>query len=290
MGRTRSGTERDSALGKYLAEIRRLPMLEREEERELGARARSGDESAVSRLVEANLRFVVKIAKEYRDRGVPLDDLINEGNLGLMDAARRFDPDRGTKFTNWAVWSIRKAILAALCEQGSVVRLPASQIARMREVRGAKRELRETLGREPSTEEMAARLPDNLAGLDPIHLHGLRITSLDEPVTDDTTLAYEETLADTSRPSIEAQMVECEMIDRALDSFGQLEESQRTVIAHRLGLDGRPPLTLTELGRHVGMTHEGVRKVECRATARLRKLFRRNVYGPPSDRPLARTA
>lgn len=285
-----------STLGRYFREIRRYPLLSREEETELGRQAQGGSREAVDRLVESNLRFVVKIAKEYRHRGVPFEDLVSEGNLGLIEAARRYDPGRGTKFSNWAVWSIRKAILMALTEQMSVVRLPASQVSRMQEVRGAERSLRGTLGRDPEAEELAERLPKKLAALDPIHRHGLRFSSLDERVAEDSDLTLDEALEDQGRPSVEHRLLEIEAIATARESYEELDGPLKTVIAHRLGLDGNAPLTLSDLGRRIGMTHEGVRKIECRAKDRLRKLYRRKVYAEPrrpatpTRHPLPRTA
>jgi RNA polymerase primary sigma factor len=229
-------------------------------------------------LVESNLRFVVKIAKEYRNRGLSFEDLVSEGNLGLIEAAKRFDPDRKTRFTNWAVWSIRKAIRAALCEQACVVRLPASQILRMREVRGTERALRASLGREPTRDELEEQLPKNLAGLDPIHRHGLRVSSLDEPIGEGSGLSVENAIEAAPGRSVEGQMLQLEAIENARATVDELDDQLRTVLSFRLGLDGLPPLTLTELGRRIGLTHEGVRKIECRAKERLRHLYRRRLY------------
>ncbi|MCP3978285.1 MAG: RNA polymerase sigma factor RpoD/SigA [bacterium] len=270
----------------YFTDIRRMPMLTREQEAQLGRRAQSGDRRALNELVESNLRFVVKVATEYTDFGLPLEDLINEGNLGLMEAAERFDPERGVKFISWAVWWIRKAIRNALNEQPRVVRLPLSQLKRMRVVRETERGLKEDLGREPTNDEIAAQLPKKMAKIEPIHRHDVRVTSLDEPVAGEFQETYAETLQDTACSSIEDDLVEQETRDNVDDLCNRLDRREREVISARFGLDGEKPRTLREIGQQIGLSREGVRLIELQAIKQLRRNFIATTYETPRLRVL----
>lgn len=268
------GTTRNArtVLDRYFADIRAYPVLTSEEETRLARAAREGKGEAFDRLVRSNLRFVVKIAGEYRNLGLPLEDLVNEGNLGLIEAARRFDPERGIRFAGWAIWRIRKSICMALSSQAHVVRLPASQLKRIREVRTTEKTLQNSLRREPTLAEISARLPKNLAAVDPIHLHGLRVSSIDARDAEaGTKLA--DSLTDPSSASAEQRMIAREDTANVCEFYLELDQQQQTVIAHRFGLHGGRPLTLQETGRSMGRSHEGVRKIEIQAKQRLRRLF-----------------
>ena len=262
-----------STLSRYLSDIREIAILSQEEEAALGREIQVGDDGALEQLVESNLRFVVSIAGEYRNLGLPFDDLINEGNLGLIEAAHRFDPDRGAKFISWAVWWIRRAIRTALSDQTFVVRLPVSQFKRMREVKATERDLTRDLGRPPTREEMAAKLPRKLAQVDPIHRHGIRISSLDYTAPDEQRDTLADTLPDHKLVSIESRMLCDEQTENINELYEKLPDQLRTVIAWRFGLDGEQPQTLSEIGRRIGRSREGVRLIEGKAIDKLRKLF-----------------
>ena len=262
-----------STLSRYLSDIREIAILSQEEEAALGREIQAGDEGALEHLVESNLRFVVSIAGEYRNLGLPFDDLINEGNLGLIEAAHRFDPDRGAKFISWAVWWIRRAIRTALSDQTFVVRLPVSQFKRMREVKATERDLTRDLGRPPTRDEMAAKLPRKLAQVDPIHRHGIRISSLDYTAPDEQRDTLADTLPDHKLVSIESRMLCDEQTENINELYEKLPDQLRTVIAWRFGLDGEQPQTLSEIGRRIGRSREGVRLIEGKAIDKLRKLF-----------------
>ena len=265
-----------STLSRYLSDIRGIAILSQEEEAELGRKIAAGKEGALERLVEANLRFVVSVAGEYRNLGLPFDDLINEGNLGLIEAAHRFDPDRGAKFISWAVWWIRRAIRTALSDQTFVVRLPVSQFKRMREVKATEKDLTRDLGRPPTREEMSAKLPRKLAQVDPIHRHGIRISSLDYTAPDEQRDTLAETLPDRKQVSVENQLLEDEQNESITELYEKLPDQLRTVIAWRFGLDGEQPQTLSEIGRRIGRSREGVRLIEGKAIEKLRRLFDAN--------------
>jgi RNA polymerase primary sigma factor len=267
-----TGGER-SLLARYFSDIRKIPILTQEQEAELGRRIQAGDEDALERLVEANLKFVVSIANEYRNLGLPYEDAINEGNVGLIEAARRFDPERGAKFISWAVWWIRRAIRSALSDQSFSVRLPVSQFRRMQEVKDTERDLVKELGRVPTHEELSAKLPRKLAQVDPIHRHGIRISSLDYTPPEEPSGNFADSLEDDQQVSVERQLLDDEQASNINALYEKLPDQQRTVIACRFGIDGERPQTLSEIGRRIGRSREGVRLIEGKAIERLRRLF-----------------
>jgi RNA polymerase primary sigma factor len=278
-----------STLTRYFAEIRELPLLTPEEEISLAGGSRFGRDESLQRLVEGNLRFVAKVAAEYRHLGMPLEDLVNEGNLGLLEAARRFDPERGTRFITYAIWWIRKSILKALAEQTSLVRLPHYQIRSAREIREAESALMRDLGRRPDREEISRRLDRSIDRVErTMRTIGQEVRSLDEPAhrTDDRPLS--EAIADEALETPEEELIRRESRVWVEWAVGRLNEQERRVIAFRFGLEGSPPLTLQETGERIGVCRERVRQIETQAKQRLRRLLdakRRPTTGPMPDRP-----
>ena len=163
-----STKERSSVLSRYFTEIREYPLLSKEEEQKLARCVKAGDKDALNELIESNLSFVVKVASEYRNLGLPFEDLLNEGNLGLIEAAHRYDAGKGTKFITYAIWWIRKSILKALSERSSLVRVPSYQMKKVREIRETERSLSRTLGRKPDRAEVSAELERSLAKVDQV--------------------------------------------------------------------------------------------------------------------------
>ena len=264
-------TEEQTALDQYLKEVSRHKLLTAQEEIELGRRARLGDEDAVQRLVRSNLRFVISVAKKYQNRGVTLIDLIQEGNVGLVTAARKFDPEQGVKFISYAVWWIRQAILSALANQGRAVRVPlnrASDLARIfRERERPKQELR----RDPSTEELAeaAKLtPEIVESLQTLNAAEIR---LDAPIgdSDDSQLVERFIVEEAYEPelAVEERLL-AEQIERALDT---LTPRDARVLRLYFGLEGGHEHTLEEIGNMLGVTRERVRQLRDRALRRLRE-------------------
>jgi len=177
--------QKDSILSLYFAEIRDYQMLTKEEEQSLARDIQAGSHEALNELVESNLSFVAKVASEYRYLGLPFEDLLNEGNTGLIQAAQRFDPTKDNKFISYAIWWIRKAILKALSEKAHVVRMPYSQIKKFKEIRKAEKELQTTLGRKPNREEISLHLDRPVSKIDKVLQHGVQHSSLDAPVGED---------------------------------------------------------------------------------------------------------
>ncbi len=267
--RDRSST----VLSRYFAEIRDFPLLTKEEEQQLARDLQKGRKEAVNELVESNLSFVAKVASEYRSLGLPLEDLLNEGNVGLIEAARRFDASKDTKFISYAIWWIRKSILKALSEQSHVVRLPYSQLKKVKEIRAAEKQLGKDLGRKPTREEISEHLQKSLEKIDKVLQYGVHETSLDEPHGEDQENPLYECLEDTSKVDPEATMLDDEMTTGVCEAYECLPEQQKTVITFRFGLGGEPALTLQQTGERMGLSRERVRQIECQAKERIRRAY-----------------
>jgi RNA polymerase primary sigma factor len=270
----RDGDEETDALRAYLRSIAKLPRLTAEEERELGAKIKQGDEAALRRLVEGNLRFVVSYVKRYRGLGVPFLDLIHEGNLGLMEAARRFEPDRNVKFITYAVWWVRQAVTHALSGQIRAFALPqklSSIAARFgREVA----EMTEQLQRSPTNREIAEELDISENEVEALVRIGDRDVSLSDPVTKDGDDAPElgDLLEQASEPPAEETLIHRRLHARVRHALSELDEREREVLQLRFGLDrDGDPRTLQEVGERLGLTRERIRQIESRAKDKLRR-------------------
>ncbi len=270
---TRTITVRDSqSLDKYLNEIAKKDLLTPEEEVELARRIKMGDMEAYRKLIEANLRFVVSVAKQYVGQGLPLEDLINEGNIGLMRAAERFDETKGFKFISYAVWWIRQAIMQALTEYSRIVRLPLNKVSALNKINQAYIQLGQELGRDPTPEEVA-----ELTGLSPedvekiLDLSGKQ-SSLDAPIQEGEDNTLKDLVADQDQPPIDGKLVREESLRRELQALLQsLEEKERKVLIWYFGLNGGYPLPLEEIGERLGLTRERVRQLKDRALEKLRR-------------------
>lgn len=264
-------SEERSALDQYLREVSRHELLTPQQEIELGHRAQAGDEEAVQALVRANLRFVISVAKKYQNRGVSLIDLIQEGNVGLVTAARKFDPDQGVKFISYAVWWIRQAILSSLANQGRAVRVPLNRASDLARIFRERERLKQELGREPTTEELAAAAkltPETLESLQTLNAAEIR---LDSPIgdSDDSQLVERFILEEAAEPeaTVEERLM-AEQIERALDT---LTPRDARVLRLYFGLEGGREHTLEEIGNMLGVTRERVRQLRDRALKRLRE-------------------
>jgi len=276
---------KSTVLSQYFAEIRDFPLLTKDEERQLARDIREGKQDALNELVESNLSFVAKVASEYRSMGLPFEDLLNEGNVGLIEAAHRFDASKDTKFISYAIWWIRKSILKALAEQCHVVRLPYSQMKKMKEIRRAEKALRRELGRKPDREEISQHLCKSVTKIDRVLQNTAHQLSLDEPVSDENETPLTDCLVDRKERTPEERMLEHEMTMGVGDAFRQLNGQQRTVIEYRFGLNGQPCLTLQETGEQMGLSRERVRQIECQAKARIHRMMcKRNRFQPPPVR------
>jgi RNA polymerase primary sigma factor len=267
----RAPQEEQTALDQYLRDVSRHGLITPEEEIELGHRARRGDEDAVQKLVRANLRFVISVAKKYQNRGVSLIDLIQEGNVGLVTAARKFDPTQGVKFISYAVWWIRQAILSSLANQGRAVRVPLNRASDLARIFRERERLKQELRREPSLEELAeaAKLtPEVVEHLQTLNAAEIR---LDAPIgdTDDSQLVERFIVDEAAEPelAVEERML-AEQIEQALDA---LTPRDARVLRLYFGLEGDREHTLEEIGNMLGVTRERVRQLRDRALKRLRE-------------------
>lgn len=261
----------EESLSRYLAEISAFPLIDRETEVCLARRIRAGDDEAFHELVRANLRFVVAVAKRYRNQGLPLADLINEGNLGLLRAARRFDETRGIKFISYAVWWIRQAVSQAIAEQGRVVRVPPSRSAELKRIGRRTAQLSQEIGREPTAREIAADLGLDEADLAAALLVDRQAASLDAPVLGGEGVRLLDTLVDTASLAPDDQAHE-ETVKAVLrGAMSQLSEREARVLRLYYGVDEPEPLTLEAIGALLGITRERVRQIRDMALLRLRQ-------------------
>ena len=268
-------TNRESvSLDKYLHEIGKVDLLTAEEEVNLARRLKEGDEDALQQMVKANLRFVVSVAKQYQNQGLSLPDLINEGNLGLIKAAKRFDETRGFKFISYAVWWIRQSILQALAEQSRIVKLPLNKIGSINKVHRAFTELEQIFEREPSIEELAEVLEIAPSDIKEALRSSGRHISMDAPLAqDEDTNLYDVLLSNDSLPPDRGFLKDSlrKEIERTLMT---LPPREATIIRLYYGLDGKHPYTLEEIGEEVDLTRERVRQIKEKAIKRFKQATR----------------
>jgi len=269
--------ERSSAVSKYLSDIGEFPILSKEEEHKLAASIKSKSKAhALNELVESNLSFVVKIASEYRHLGLPFEDLLNEGNIGLIEAAHHFDHNRGTKFITYAIWWIRKSILRALSQHSNLVRIPNYQMKKVRNVRATERALAKELGRKPDREEISKQLQSTIAKIDEILQIKLRELSLDDKIGREKDTPISDYLVDQGSVNPEEELLREESESLIRLALKDLNDQEQTVIINRFGLEGGKTFTLKEIGERLGISRERVRQIEFQAKNRLRKLISRN--------------
>ena len=267
---TKSITNRESeALEKYLQEIGKEELISIEEEVELAARIRNGDQKALERLTKANLRFVVSVAKQYQNQGLSLPDLINEGNLGLIKAAEKFDETRGFKFISYAVWWIRQAILQAIAEQSRIVRLPLNQVGSVNKINKLLSRFEQENERRPSVEEISERidLPEDKID-EAINISGKHV-SVDAPFTDSDENSLLDVLVNDDAPSADKQLFVESLrleINKALEG---LNDRERSIIEAFFGIN-QPEMTLEEIGSKFNLTRERVRQIKEKAIRHLR--------------------
>ncbi len=255
-------------LRKYLEEIARFPLFGEAEEKALGERIQQGDQEALRRMIESNLRFVVSYVKRYQGMGLGLLDLIHEGNLGLIEAARRFDPKRNVKFISYAVWWIRQAVIHALTQSQRIAHVPqklSDQILAMKRKAAA---LKSELGHEPTREEIAAHMGLTVQDVEDLEMLIEKDVSLSDSFNDDD-MKMEEKLSDELTPSVEYQIIKSSIETQLRDLLGELEEKEALVLKWRFGLDDDQPLTLQEIGDRLHLTRERIRQIEQKAMRKL---------------------
>jgi RNA polymerase primary sigma factor len=268
----------------YLREIGQVKLLTREEETALAKKIQKGDDAAREQMIKANLRLVVKIARDYEGLGLPLLDLINEGNIGLMKGVERFDPRKGAKLSTYSSWWIKQSIRRALANQGKTIRLPDHVVDKVAHIHRAETKLRETLGREPTEEELADELGTNARRLKMYRQASKAPVSLDAPLGDDENDRVSEVVADPNAVAPFERLIR--ETDTALvrEVFGCLSERERSILTMRFGLGDKEPKTLEEIGSHFGVTRERIRQIQEGALKTLRvKMEKRDMK--PLDEP-----
>lgn len=269
----KNGSDRYSVTGDslhaYLKKIEKIPLLTREEEVDLATQAQSGDQEALDRLIRSNLRYVVSVARKYIGCGLSLADLINEGNIGLIQAAKRFDPTRGVKFITYAVWWIRQAIMHALAEQGGTVRLPLKQMGTLHKIAESYRQYIHRTGVEPSSTELGKELdlpPEEVETILRVYRSYL---SLDAPISNDGDVSHLDLLQSNSLPSVEETYIKSTLTEEINELLGQIPGREQQILRLRFGFDDEPK-TLEEIGKMLGLSRERVRQIEKRAKDLLR--------------------
>ena len=275
---TKQVTNRETAsLDKYLQEIGKVELISAEEEVELAQRIKQGDKIALEKLTKANLRFVVSVAKQYQNQGLSLPDLINEGNLGLIKAAQRFDETRGFKFISYAVWWIRQSILQALAEQSRIVRLPLNKIGSINKINKTYAKLEQEFEREPNAEEIAEVLEITEAEVKESMKNAGRHISMDAPLVQDEDNTMYDVLKSEEAPTPETELLYESLrkeIDRAISTLTQREQD---VVRMYFGLSGSHPMTLEEIGEKFDLTRERVRQIKEKAIRRLTHTSRSKI-------------
>jgi RNA polymerase primary sigma factor len=267
---TKSITNREGeSLDKYLQEISKEGLLTVEEEVELAARVRKGDQKALETLTRANLRFVVSVAKQYQNQGLSLPDLINEGNLGLIKAAERFDETRGFKFISYAVWWIRQSILQAIAEQSRIVRLPLNQVSSVNKISQVLSRFEQENERRPSVDEISEQVDLPLEKIDEaLNINGKHV-SVDAPFADGEDNSLLDVLVNDNSPSADKQLVLESLRQEIQKALSCLNERERMIIEAYFGIE-QPEMTLEEIGTKYGLTRERVRQIKEKAIRRLR--------------------
>lgn len=274
---TKQVTNRETAsLDKYLQEIGRVDLISAEEEVELARKIRLGDRAALERLTKANLRFVVSVSKQYQTQGLSLPDLINEGNLGLIKAAERFDETRGFKFISYAVWWIRQSILQALAEQARIVRLPLNKIGTINKINKAFSELEQKFERPPSADELADFLDCSTEDVKQSMANNGRHISMDAPLVDgdESSSSMYDVLLNDSLPGPDKELVSESLRKDIERSLSTLTSREGDVVRLYYGLNGRHPMTLEEIGERFDLTRERVRQIKEKAIRRLKHTSR----------------
>ena len=272
-------TSRESiALEKYLTDIGKIDLLTPEDEAELAARIRDGDQVALERLTKANLRFVVSVAKQYQNQGLSLSDLINEGNVGLIKAARRFDETRGFKFISYAVWWIRQSIMQAIVEYSRLVRMPNNKAAGYTKVTQAIASFQQEFERDPEPEELADLLKITVADVERAMRGRMRHLSFDAPVAgDDSDITMLDTLTNDEDSNPDLKVMGESLSKEVVANLNLLAPRERAVLAAYFGLDGEEQLNLEEIGDRFDLTRERVRQIKERAIRRLRRSRNKNL-------------
>jgi RNA polymerase primary sigma factor len=275
----------DTAMKAYLRQIGRTPLLTPQEEAELARKIRNGDREARDLMIRSNLRLVVTVARDYIDYGMPLLDLISEGNIGLMKAVERFDVTKGAKLSTYAVWWIRQSIKRALSNQSKLVRLPVHLGEKMSKMRRVASQMSEQLGRDPTDDELGAEIGLSTEKIAELRGIGIRPTSLDAPISDDGLTEFGESVADEDAQTPFELLRDKDLRSKVDGLLEELNGREKKIIAERFGFGGRQRKTLQEVGETLGISRERIRQLENAALAKLRRAL--NLKEEPIGRLVA---
>ena len=269
----RSSYDGDTAIKLYLREIGQVRLLTPQEEIDLAARIKKGDKKAREQMIKANLRLVVKIARDYEGIGLPLLDLISEGNIGLMKAVERFDPSKGGKLSTYGSWWIKQSIKRALANQSKTIRLPVHLVDKISKMRRTAMRLQEELGREPTDDELGEELGISASRVAQMRLAAIRPASLDAPIGDEDSNNFAEVVQDEAADTPYEQLEEKTVTRMLQEMVKTLDPREATILRARFGLDGGPEKTLEEVGEKFGVTRERVRQIQNIALRKLRRMI-----------------
>jgi RNA polymerase primary sigma factor len=269
----RGSYDGDTAIKLYLREIGQVALLTPQQEIDLAARIKKGDKKAREQMIKANLRLVVKIAHDYEGFGLPLLDLISEGNIGLMKAVERFDPAKGGKLSTYGSWWIKQSIKRALANQSKTIRLPVHLVDKISKMRRVAMKLQEELGREPSDEELGEELGISASRVGQMRTAAIRPASLDAPIGDDDSNNFSEVVQDENADTPYEQLEDKTVTSMLQEMVKTLDQREATILRYRFGLDGGPEKTLEEVGQKFGVTRERVRQIQNIALNKLRKMI-----------------
>ncbi len=271
----RSAYDGETAIKLYLREIGQVQLLTPLQEVELAARIKRGDKRAREQMIKANLRLVVKIAHDYEGLGLPLLDLISEGNIGLMKAVERFDPAKGGKLSTYGAWWIKQSIKRALANQSKTIRLPVHLVDKISKMRRTAHKLQEILGREPSDEELAEELNMSASRVTQLRTAAIRPASLDAPIGDDESNNFAEIVQDENADTPYQELEDKTVTGMLQEMVKKLDTREATILRYRFGLDGGSEKTLEEVGERFGVTRERVRQIQNIALTKLRKMIQK---------------
>ncbi|MDQ3621812.1 MAG: RNA polymerase sigma factor RpoD/SigA [Verrucomicrobiota bacterium] len=271
----KSGEDSDSGIKIYLREIGQIPLLTPEQEIELAAKIKKGDKAARSLMIRSNLRLVVKIAHDYANLGLPLLDLISEGNIGLMKAVERFDPAKGGKLSTYAAWWIKQSIKRALANQSKTIRLPVHLVDKISKMRRVALQMSEELGREPTDDELAEEVGLSSSKISQLKTVSIRPASLDAPISDDDSTEFGEIVGDMDALTPFERLRDKNLRDEVSELLDVLDEREKKIIYSRFGLDGGKAKTLEEVGKKFGVTRERIRQLQNIALMKLRRALQK---------------
>jgi RNA polymerase primary sigma factor len=271
----KAGEDSDSGIKIYLREIGQIPLLTIQQEIDLAARIKKGDKEARSLMIRSNLRLVVKIAHDYANLGLPLLDLISEGNIGLMKAVERFDPAKGGKLSTYAAWWIKQSIKRALANQSKTIRLPVHLVDKISKMRRVAMQMSEELGREPTDDELAEEVGLAAGKISQLKTVSIRPASLDAPISDDDSTEFGEIVGDLEALTPFEQLRDQNLRSEVGDLLKVLDEREKKIIFSRFGLDGGKAKTLEEVGKKFGVTRERIRQLQNIALMKLRRALQK---------------